>query len=85
MVVVERFTAASRKILIRKANAGLRQKTRGLKKKKPRYPGGARLSLNKSGHQPWRSTISFLISPIACAGLSPLGQVRVQFMMVWQR
>jgi hypothetical protein len=33
-------------------------------------------------NQPWRSTISFLISPIACAGFSPLGQVRVQFMMV---
>jgi hypothetical protein len=35
--------------------------------------------------QPWRSTISFLISPIASAGFRPLGQVRVQFMMVWQR
>jgi len=35
--------------------------------------------------QPWRSTISFLISPMASAGLSPLGQVRVQFMMVWHR
>jgi hypothetical protein len=32
-----------------------------------------------------RSIISFLISPIALAGLRPLGQVLVQFMMVWQR
>ncbi len=32
-----------------------------------------------------RSTISFLISAIALAGLRPFGQVRVQFMMVWQR
>ena len=32
-----------------------------------------------------RSTIIFLISAIALAGLRPLGQVRVQFMMVWQR
>ncbi len=32
-----------------------------------------------------RSTISFLISAIALAGLSPFGQVRAQFMMVWQR
>ena len=32
-----------------------------------------------------RSTISFLISAIALAGFRPLGQVRVQFMMVWQR
>ena len=32
-----------------------------------------------------RSTIIFLISPIALAGLRPFGQVRVQFMIVWQR
>lgn len=32
-----------------------------------------------------RSTSIFLISPIAAAGLSPFGQVRVQFMIVWQR
>ena len=32
-----------------------------------------------------RSTISFLISAIALAGFRPFGQVRVQFMMVWQR
>ena len=32
-----------------------------------------------------RSTIIFLISAMAFAGLSPLGQVFVQFMMVWQR
>ena len=35
--------------------------------------------------QPWRSTIIFLISAMALAGLSPLGQVLEQFMMVWQR
>ena len=32
-----------------------------------------------------RSTSSFLISPIALAGLRLLGQVLVQFMIVWQR
>ncbi len=32
-----------------------------------------------------RSTINFLISAIALAGLRPFGQVRVQFMIVWQR
>ncbi len=32
-----------------------------------------------------RSTINCLIAPIALAGLRPLGQVWVQFMMVWQR
>lgn len=36
-------------------------------------------------HATLRVTISFLISAIAFAGLSPLGQVRVQFMIVWQR
>jgi len=35
--------------------------------------------------QSLRSTIIFLISAIAFAGLSPLGQVLVQFMIVWQR
>ena len=35
--------------------------------------------------QPWRASINCLISAIALAGLSPFGQVRVQFMMVWQR
>jgi hypothetical protein len=35
--------------------------------------------------QPCRCTISFLISPMAWAGLSPLGQVSAQFMIVWQR
>ena len=33
----------------------------------------------------FRATISFLISAMALAGFKPLGQVRVQFMMVWQR
>jgi len=32
-----------------------------------------------------RSTINFLISPIAFAGFRFFGQVRVQFMIVWQR
>jgi len=32
-----------------------------------------------------RSTISFLISAIALAGFRPFGQVRAQFMIVWQR
>ena len=32
-----------------------------------------------------RSTIIFLISAMALAGLRPLGQVLAQFMMVWQR
>jgi hypothetical protein len=32
-----------------------------------------------------RSTMSFLISAIALAGLRFFGQVRVQFMIVWQR
>lgn len=32
-----------------------------------------------------RSTIFFLISPIALAGFSPFGHVWVQFIMVWQR
>jgi len=32
-----------------------------------------------------RSIISFLISAIANAGFRPFGQVRAQFMMVWQR
>jgi len=31
-----------------------------------------------------RSTIIFLISAIALAGLRPLGQVLAQFMIVWQ-
>ena len=35
--------------------------------------------------QPSRSSICSLISPIALAGFRPLGQVWVQFMMVWQR
>jgi hypothetical protein len=35
--------------------------------------------------QPCLSTISFLTSAIALAGLSPFGQVRAQFMIVWQR
>ena len=36
-------------------------------------------------NQTWREIIIFLISAIACAGFSPLGQVLAQFMIVWQR
>src|SRR5690606_37118293 len=32
-----------------------------------------------------RAIISFLISAIASAGFKPFGQVRAQFMIVWQR
>lgn len=32
-----------------------------------------------------RAIISFLISAMASAGFRPFGQVREQFMMVWQR
>ena len=32
-----------------------------------------------------RSAISFLVSAIALAGFSPLGQTFAQFMIVWQR
>jgi hypothetical protein len=35
--------------------------------------------------QTCRSTWSFLISAIALAGFSPLGQTLAQFMIVWQR
>jgi hypothetical protein len=42
-------------------------------------------SLRNQPHANLRCTISFLISPIALAGLSPFGQVLVQFMIVWQR
>ena len=33
----------------------------------------------------FRSTIIFLISAMALAGLRPFGQALAQFMMVWQR
>ena len=60
-------------------------------------PGGAAAPLGISEKGPsvveWgikrpqrrRSTISFLISAIAFAGFRCLGQVWVQFMIVWQR
>ncbi len=35
--------------------------------------------------QNFLSTINFLVSAIALAGFKPLGQVFVQFMIVWQR
>src|SRR5581483_7428421 len=38
-----------------------------------------------ANHHTARLTINCLISPIACAGFRPFGQVLVQFMMVWQR
>jgi len=46
---------------------------------------GATHRANPVAVQITRSTISFLISAMALAGFSPLGQVLVQFMMVWQR
>ena len=39
----------------------------------------------ESSRQFRRPTIIFLISPIAWAGFRFFGQVRAQFMMVWQR
>jgi|GEM_PF-5643057 hypothetical protein len=44
-----------------------------------------RVFLPVTAHATLRVTISRLISPIALAGFSPFGQVRVQFMIVWQR
>ncbi len=35
--------------------------------------------------QTWRFNMSCLISPMAFAGFSPLGQALVQFIIVWQR
>src|SRR5579863_2785485 len=45
--------------------------------------GKRRATCSARGYR--RSTIIFLISAMALAGLRLLGQVRVQFMMVWQR
>lgn len=41
--------------------------------------------IGDSPHQTVRSAVIFLISAIARAGFSPLGQAFAQFMMVWQR
>ena len=49
----------------------------------PGHPGGP--AGRAAGVAYWRSTIIFLISAIALAGFRPFGQVRLQFMMVWQR
>jgi len=60
-------------------------------RQKPRTPRSfaGRVGAGRTGQtlrgQTRRSTIIFLISAIALAGLRPLGQVCVQFMMVWQR
>ncbi len=53
----------------------------------PPGPRSVRNHLNHeiSPDQTARSTIIFLISPIARAGERPLGQTFEQFMMVWQR
>jgi hypothetical protein len=48
-------------------------------------PPGILSPEGRSTHAERRSTISFLISAMALAGFRPFGQVRVQFMMVWQR
>src|SRR5690606_20823880 len=53
------------------------------RREKARSPGA--LDVAASGGQARRAIISFLISAMARAGFRPLGQVRVQFMMVWQR
>ena len=52
------------------------------------FAGGHRaasLGNDRAADQVTRSTIIFLISAIALAGFSPLGQTWAQFMMVWQR
>ena len=46
---------------------------------------GPPCKLDVKNIQNCRSTIIFLISAIAFAGLSPFGQVWAQFMIVWQR
>src|SRR5690606_18217400 len=48
------------------------------------FPQSAQ-GLSRLNYYRSRSTISFFISAIALAGLSPLGQVLAQFRMVWQR
>jgi hypothetical protein len=51
---------------------------------KPKWnPAAIRRTENHLDHP--RSAIIRLVLEIARAGLSPLGQVLVQFMMVWQR
>jgi hypothetical protein len=45
-------------------------------------PGAPKAAAGGQMRHTCRSTIIFLISAIALAGFSPLGQVRVQFMMV---
>ena len=52
---------------------------------KSRHPHGRRLHQAPSTiDYALRAIISCLISPIALAGFRPFGQVRAQFMMVWQ-
>ena len=50
----------------------------------PAQRGGIDFGQEKA-QAPRRFIMSCLISAIALAGLSPFGQVRVQFMIVWQR
>lgn len=50
-----------------------------------RGASNARVASRRMVNYTFRATISFLISEIALAGFSPLGQVLAQFMMVWQR
>ena len=47
--------------------------------------GGIETSAERGRPHTCRSTIIFLISAIALAGLRCLGQALAQFMMVWQR
>jgi hypothetical protein len=50
---------------------------------RPSNPSSSAVKFRGCGHP--RSAIISLVFAIACAGLSCFGQVRVQFMMVWQR
>ncbi|MDH6648946.1 UNVERIFIED_ORG: hypothetical protein M2312_003602 [Rhizobium esperanzae] len=59
-------------------------------KPRPDFSDGFRIetvycAIGMHRDQTRRSTIIFLISAIALAGLRPLGQVCAQFMIVWQR
>lgn len=54
-------------------------------KKGPRRYRGPKKIQKTQNYAALRSTIIFLICAMALAGLRPLGQTLVQFMMVWQR
>ncbi len=51
-----------------------------------RIQKAGRSSREREGRDhPARSSSNFLVSAMALAGLSPLGQTFAQFMIVWQR